>query len=127
MFLQVRLYYDWFLVPGSCKCWRPDYFSRYVRRKNGGAELWTNPWPGLVLVVLKQNNVFNRLILLSQLYIIYLQNINIWLVWTLYNGHKSLSYIQPSIIFLNWFWWNSETNTNMSWFSRFLPPKLPLP
>ncbi|XP_075214884.1 spaetzle domain-containing protein 6 [Lycorma delicatula] len=30
---QVRLYYDWFLVPGSCKCWRPDYFSRYTRRK----------------------------------------------------------------------------------------------
>ncbi|KAL1462247.1 hypothetical protein WDU94_014098 [Cyamophila willieti] len=30
---QVRLYYDWFLVPGSCKCWRPDYFSRYIRRK----------------------------------------------------------------------------------------------
>ncbi|KAK0085367.1 hypothetical protein PV325_005318 [Microctonus aethiopoides] len=29
---QVRLYYDWFLVPGSCKCWRPDYFNRYVRR-----------------------------------------------------------------------------------------------
>jgi hypothetical protein len=31
---QVRLYYDWFLIPGSCKCWRPDYFARYVRRKN---------------------------------------------------------------------------------------------
>lgn len=31
---QVRLYYDWFLVPGSCKCWRPDYFSKYVRRNN---------------------------------------------------------------------------------------------
>ncbi|KDR20342.1 hypothetical protein L798_05509, partial [Zootermopsis nevadensis] len=30
---QVRLYYDWFLIPGSCKCWRPDYFSRYIRRK----------------------------------------------------------------------------------------------
>ncbi|XP_026735364.1 uncharacterized protein LOC113499191 [Trichoplusia ni] len=30
---QVRLYYDWFLVPGSCKCWRPDYFARYVRRR----------------------------------------------------------------------------------------------
>lgn len=30
---QVRLYYDWFLIPGSCKCWRPDYFARYVRRK----------------------------------------------------------------------------------------------
>ncbi|XP_025833144.1 uncharacterized protein LOC108733152 [Agrilus planipennis] len=31
---QVRLYYDWFLIPGSCKCWRPDYFNKYVRRKN---------------------------------------------------------------------------------------------
>jgi len=30
---QVRLYYDWFLIPGSCKCWRPDYFNKYVRRK----------------------------------------------------------------------------------------------
>lgn len=30
---EVRLYYDWFLIPGSCKCWRPDYFARYVRRK----------------------------------------------------------------------------------------------
>ncbi|GAB0098160.1 uncharacterized protein DMENIID0001_138670 [Sergentomyia squamirostris] len=30
---QVRLYYDWFLIPGSCKCWRPDYFAKYVRRK----------------------------------------------------------------------------------------------
>uniref|UniRef100_A0A1B0GQM2 Uncharacterized protein n=1 Tax=Phlebotomus papatasi TaxID=29031 RepID=A0A1B0GQM2_PHLPP len=29
----VRLYYDWFLIPGSCKCWRPDYFAKYVRRK----------------------------------------------------------------------------------------------
>ncbi|XP_054278672.1 uncharacterized protein LOC128997116 [Macrosteles quadrilineatus] len=36
---QVRLYYDWFLVPGSCKCWRPDYFSRYVRRKTPSTEL----------------------------------------------------------------------------------------
>lgn len=36
---EVRLYYDWFLIPGSCKCWRPDYFARYVRRKpsNPGA------------------------------------------------------------------------------------------
>ncbi|XP_055918251.1 uncharacterized protein LOC129950361 [Eupeodes corollae] len=31
---QVRLYYDWFLIPGSCKCWRPDYFAKYVRRKS---------------------------------------------------------------------------------------------
>ncbi|XP_065334737.1 uncharacterized protein spz6 [Cloeon dipterum] len=30
---QVRLYYDWFLVPGSCKCWRPDFFNRYNRRR----------------------------------------------------------------------------------------------
>ncbi|XP_049963256.1 uncharacterized protein LOC126483993 [Schistocerca serialis cubense] len=36
---QVRLYYDWFLVPGSCKCWKPDYFSRFVRRKVVGPEL----------------------------------------------------------------------------------------
>ncbi|XP_058801564.1 uncharacterized protein LOC131670189 [Phymastichus coffea] len=36
---QVRLYYDWFLVPGSCKCWRPDYFNRYVRRSNPSPEL----------------------------------------------------------------------------------------
>lgn len=36
---QVRLYYDWFLVPGSCKCWRPDYFARYVRRRHSTNEL----------------------------------------------------------------------------------------
>ncbi|CAH2015294.1 unnamed protein product [Acanthoscelides obtectus] len=36
---QVRLYYDWFLIPGSCKCWRPDYFNKYVRRKNGNPDL----------------------------------------------------------------------------------------
>ncbi|XP_048487342.1 uncharacterized protein LOC105398799 [Plutella xylostella] len=36
---QVRLYYDWFLVPGSCKCWRPDYFARYVRRRHSTTEL----------------------------------------------------------------------------------------
>ncbi|KAJ8680417.1 hypothetical protein QAD02_016204 [Eretmocerus hayati] len=36
---QVRLFYDWFLVPGSCKCWRPDYFNRYVRRSNPSPEL----------------------------------------------------------------------------------------
>ncbi|XP_014203484.1 uncharacterized protein LOC106635844 [Copidosoma floridanum] len=36
---QVRLYYDWFLVPGSCKCWRPDYFNRYFRRSNPSPEL----------------------------------------------------------------------------------------
>lgn len=36
---QVRLYYDWFLIPGSCKCWRPDYFNKYVRRKTSTADL----------------------------------------------------------------------------------------
>ncbi|XP_015512643.1 uncharacterized protein spz6 [Neodiprion pinetum] len=36
---QVRLYYDWFLVPGSCKCWRPDYFNRYVRRGSSSPDL----------------------------------------------------------------------------------------
>ncbi|KAK6642772.1 hypothetical protein RUM43_004274 [Polyplax serrata] len=36
---QVRLYYDWFLVPGSCKCWKPDYFSNFVRRKSSPPEL----------------------------------------------------------------------------------------
>ncbi|XP_050541706.1 uncharacterized protein LOC126905742 [Daktulosphaira vitifoliae] len=36
---QVRLYYDWFLVPGSCKCWRPDYFSKYIKRKSNSPEL----------------------------------------------------------------------------------------
>lgn len=30
---QVRLYYDWFLIPGSCKCWRNDYFEQYAKRK----------------------------------------------------------------------------------------------
>ncbi|XP_066149345.1 uncharacterized protein spz6 isoform X1 [Euwallacea fornicatus] len=34
---QVRLYYDWFLIPGSCKCWRPDYFNKYVRRKSSSS------------------------------------------------------------------------------------------
>ena len=29
---QVRLYYDWFLVPGSCKCWKQDFFTKYGRR-----------------------------------------------------------------------------------------------
>uniref|UniRef100_A0A0A9XI10 Peptide transport system ATP-binding protein SapD n=1 Tax=Lygus hesperus TaxID=30085 RepID=A0A0A9XI10_LYGHE len=27
---QVRLYYDWFLVPGSCKCWKPDYLHKFT-------------------------------------------------------------------------------------------------
>nr|XP_023016034.1 uncharacterized protein LOC111505457 [Leptinotarsa decemlineata] len=36
---QVRLYYDWFLIPGSCKCWRPDYFNKYVKRKSNNSEL----------------------------------------------------------------------------------------
>lgn len=26
---QVRLYYDWFLIPGGCKCWRPGIFHQY--------------------------------------------------------------------------------------------------
>ncbi|BES91104.1 Hypothetical protein NTJ_03912 [Nesidiocoris tenuis] len=26
---QVRIYYDWFLVPGSCKCWKPDYLHKF--------------------------------------------------------------------------------------------------
>lgn len=55
---QIRLYYDWFLIPGknlahnnsldcshylvfiiflcftgSCKCWRPDYFAKYVKKR----------------------------------------------------------------------------------------------
>ena len=30
--LQVRLYYDWFLVPGSCKCWKQDFFTKYGRK-----------------------------------------------------------------------------------------------
>jgi len=29
---QVRLYYDWFLVPGSCKCWKQDFFTKYGRK-----------------------------------------------------------------------------------------------
>ncbi|KAG8042143.1 hypothetical protein G9C98_000134 [Cotesia typhae] len=36
---RIRLYYDWFLVPGSCKCWRPDYFNRYVRRTSVNTDL----------------------------------------------------------------------------------------
>ncbi|XP_066959294.1 uncharacterized protein spz6 isoform X1 [Macrobrachium rosenbergii] len=30
---QVRLYYDWFLVPGSCKCWKQDYFAQFAYRR----------------------------------------------------------------------------------------------
>nr|CAG4638464.1 EOG090X06KU [Cyclestheria hislopi] len=30
---QVRLYYDWFLVPGSCKCWKQDFFTKYGRKR----------------------------------------------------------------------------------------------
>lgn len=30
---QVRLYYDWFLIPGSCKCWKNDFFDQYTKRK----------------------------------------------------------------------------------------------
>lgn len=29
---QVRLYYDWFLIPGSCKCWKNDFFAQYTRK-----------------------------------------------------------------------------------------------
>lgn len=29
---QVRLYYDWFLIPGSCKCWKNDFFAQYTKR-----------------------------------------------------------------------------------------------
>ena len=30
---NVRLYYDWFLIPGSCKCWKNDFFSQYINKK----------------------------------------------------------------------------------------------
>ena len=30
---QVRLYYDWFLIPGSCKCWKNDFFEQYTKRR----------------------------------------------------------------------------------------------
>jgi len=30
---NVRLYYDWFLIPGSCKCWKNDFFSQYTKNK----------------------------------------------------------------------------------------------
>jgi len=30
---QVRLYYDWFLIPGSCKCWKSDFFDQYTKKK----------------------------------------------------------------------------------------------
>ena len=30
---QVRLYYDWFLIPGSCKCWKNDFFDQYTKKK----------------------------------------------------------------------------------------------
>jgi len=29
---HVRLYYDWFLIPGSCKCWKNDFFSQYSKK-----------------------------------------------------------------------------------------------
>merc|ERR1712203_370680 len=29
---QVRLYYDWFLIPGSCKCWKNDFLTSIPRR-----------------------------------------------------------------------------------------------
>ncbi|CAG9804743.1 unnamed protein product [Chironomus riparius] len=36
---QIRLYYDWFLISGSCKCWRPDYFAKYVKKRPVTPEL----------------------------------------------------------------------------------------
>uniref|UniRef100_A0A336MFX5 CSON000834 protein n=1 Tax=Culicoides sonorensis TaxID=179676 RepID=A0A336MFX5_CULSO len=36
---QIRLYYDWFLIPGSCKCWKPDYFSKYLRKRPATLDL----------------------------------------------------------------------------------------
>ncbi|XP_063699663.1 uncharacterized protein LOC134830193 isoform X2 [Culicoides brevitarsis] len=36
---QIRLYYDWFLIPGSCKCWKPDYFSKYLRKRPATPDL----------------------------------------------------------------------------------------
>ena len=30
---NVRLYYDWFLIPGSCKCWKSDFFTQYINNK----------------------------------------------------------------------------------------------
>jgi len=30
---HVRLYYDWFLIPGSCKCWKNDFFAQYNNRR----------------------------------------------------------------------------------------------
>ena len=30
---QVRLYYDWFLIPGSCKCWKNDFFDQYTNKR----------------------------------------------------------------------------------------------
>lgn len=30
---HVRLYYDWFLIPGSCKCWKNDFFAQYTSKK----------------------------------------------------------------------------------------------
>ena len=30
---QVRLYYDWFLIPGSCKCWKNDFFEQYTKKR----------------------------------------------------------------------------------------------
>jgi len=29
---HVRLYYDWFLIPGSCKCWKNDFFAQYTKK-----------------------------------------------------------------------------------------------
>lgn len=30
--LQIRLFYDWFLVPGACKCWKPSAQSVLLKK-----------------------------------------------------------------------------------------------
>eukprot|EP00095_Tigriopus_kingsejongensis_P002176 maker-scaffold1021_size70145-snap-gene-0.13 protein:Tk02176 transcript:maker-scaffold1021_size70145-snap-gene-0.13-mRNA-1 annotation:"PREDICTED: uncharacterized protein LOC100160712" len=46
---QVRLYYDWFLIPGSCKCWKNDFFEQYAAKNAagtpGGATNRNTPYP----------------------------------------------------------------------------------
>ena len=44
---QVRLYYDWFLVPGSCKCWKHDVFAQY--RAGGRTPKSANHWAYLAV------------------------------------------------------------------------------
>ncbi|GAB6026938.1 hypothetical protein CHUAL_013612 [Chamberlinius hualienensis] len=31
---QIRLFYDWFLIPGACKCWKPPGKSIFLQRSN---------------------------------------------------------------------------------------------